>query len=59
MTSVNEERIETVCPRNKLEEVVKAIQAVHPYEEVALDIYALDGYRSIDSEEQAKAVEKK
>lgn len=39
---VIEERIETVCPREKLREVIKAIKDVHPYEEVALDIYPLE-----------------
>lgn len=58
LTAVAEERIETVCERSKLAEVVKAIQDVHPYEEVALDVYALDGYRSVDSERQAQKIEK-
>ena len=39
---VIEERIETVCPREKIQEVVKAIKDVHPYEEVAYDIYPLE-----------------
>lgn len=39
---VIEERIETVCPREKLEEVIKAIKKVHPYDEVALDVYPLE-----------------
>jgi hypothetical protein len=42
LESVVEERIEVVCPREKLEEVIKAIKKVHPYEEVALDIYPLE-----------------
>lgn len=40
--SVNEERIEVVCDRNILKDVVAAIKKVHPYEEVALDIYPLE-----------------
>lgn len=40
--SVTEERIEVVCERDKLADVVKAIKEVHPYEEVALDIYPLE-----------------
>lgn len=40
--SVSEERIETVCERHKLADVIKAIKEVHPYEEVALDIYPLE-----------------
>lgn len=40
--SVEEERIETVCEREKIEAVINAIKAVHPYEEIALDIYPLE-----------------
>lgn len=39
---VAEERIETVCQRDHLEAVVKAMKAAHPYEEVAYDVYALE-----------------
>lgn len=39
---VSEERIETICPREKLQEVIKAIKEVHPYDEVALDVYPLE-----------------
>lgn len=38
---VEEERIETICPREKLAEVLKAVKRVHPYEEPAIDIYPL------------------
>lgn len=41
--AVLEERIETVCPSEKIDDVIKAIKSVHPYEEVALDIYPLIG----------------
>lgn len=40
--SVIEERIEAVCEREKLAEVIKAIKKVHPYEEVVLDVYPLE-----------------
>lgn len=40
--AVVEERIETVCPREKLETVVAAMKAAHPYEAVAYDVYALE-----------------
>lgn len=40
--SVAEERIETICERKKLSKVIAAIKKVHPYEEVALDIYPLE-----------------
>ena len=39
---VAEERIETICPREKLESVIAAIKEVHPYDEIALDIYPLE-----------------
>lgn len=39
---VAEERIETICPREKLESVIAAIKKVHPYDEVALDVYPLE-----------------
>jgi hypothetical protein len=39
--AVEEERIEMVCERSLLAEVVEAIKRVHPYEEVALDVYPL------------------
>lgn len=39
---VAEERIETVCPREKLQEVIQAIKEAHPYDEVALDVYPLE-----------------
>ncbi len=39
---VMEERIENICPRERLKEVIEAIKKVHPYEEIALDIYPLE-----------------
>lgn len=39
--SVKEERIECVCDRVKAKEIISSIKKVHPYEEVALDIYPL------------------
>ena len=39
---VIEERIETVCSTEKLQEVIKAIKSVHPYDEVAMDVYPLE-----------------
>jgi hypothetical protein len=38
---VQEERVECVCERVKAREVLAAIRKVHPYEEVAFDIYLL------------------
>ncbi len=42
LEQVKEERIEFTCEREKLIEAIKAIKAVHPYEEIAMDIYPLD-----------------
>ena len=42
LESVQEERIEVVCDRKFLKPVVLAIKKVHPYEEVALDVYPLE-----------------
>jgi len=41
LEEVLEERIETVCYKKKLDKVIKAIKKVHPYEEIAFDIYPL------------------
>jgi hypothetical protein len=38
---VEEERVEYVCDKNIAKEVIKAMKKVHPYEEVAFDIYPL------------------
>jgi len=42
LEEVTEERIETICSREKMQDVIKAIKKVHPYEEVALDVYSLE-----------------
>jgi hypothetical protein len=42
LEAVEEERIEVVCDRALLKQVIGAIKNVHPYEEVALDIYPLE-----------------
>ena len=38
---VSELRVETVVPADRAREVVAALRAAHPYEEVAFEIYAL------------------
>ena len=40
--SVEEERIEVSCEREKLPAIIQAIKDVHPYEEVAIDLYPLE-----------------
>ncbi len=39
---VEEERIEVTCEDTVLESVIAAIKKVHPYEEVAIDVYKLE-----------------
>jgi hypothetical protein len=38
---VAELRVETVVPADRLDDVVAALKAAHPYEEVAYDVYPL------------------
>lgn len=38
---VDEERIEVVCDRSNARQIIAAMKAAHPYEEVAFDIYPL------------------
>ena len=40
--AVKEERIETIVARSVLQKVITKIRAVHPYEEIAFDIYSLE-----------------
>ncbi len=42
--AVEEERIEAIVSREIWREVIKKAKAVHPYEEVAFDIYPLKVY---------------
>ena len=41
METVQEERIEAICEKAILPDVINAIKKAHPYEEVAFDIYSL------------------
>src|SRR3989338_343556 len=41
LEEVVEEKIETVCYKKDLDRIIKAIKKVHPYEEVAIDVYPL------------------
>ncbi len=41
LEEVKEEKIEFMCPRKNAKRVIDAIKKVHPYEEIALDIYPL------------------
>lgn len=40
--SVEEERIEVVLSREILSSVIEKVKSVHPYEEVAFDVYPLE-----------------
>ena len=42
LEEVEEERIEVTCDREILQEVITAIKSVHPYEEIAIDVYSLE-----------------
>lgn len=42
VTTVPEERIETVCEAAALQAVIQAIKATHPYEEPAFDVYPIE-----------------
>jgi len=41
LESMKEERVEFLCERERSKEIMEAIKKVHPYEEVAFDIYPL------------------
>jgi len=41
LEEVKEEKIEFVCPKDKAKQIMEKIKEVHPYEEVALDVYPL------------------
>lgn len=41
LEEVKEERIETVCYEKDLKKIMDAVSKVHPYEEVAYDVYPL------------------
>ena len=41
LEEVEEEKVEFICPRKTAKKVIDAIKKVHPYEEIALDIYPL------------------
>lgn len=42
LEEVAEDRIETVCTGDKLQDVLKAIREAHPYEEPATDVYPIE-----------------
>ena len=40
--TVEEEKIEAIVPREILKSVIEKVKSVHPYEEVAFDIYPIE-----------------
>ncbi len=41
LEQVEEERIEVTCTKEIIEEIISAMKLVHPYEEVAYEVYPL------------------
>lgn len=41
MEEVKEDKIEVICEKEQAKEVIEAMKKVHPYEEIAFDIYTL------------------
>lgn len=41
LQEVAEERIETICKKRDVAKVIAAVKEVHPYEEVAIDVFPL------------------
>ena len=42
LVEVEEERIEVICQKEKVKDVVAAVKANHPYEEIPIEIYKLE-----------------
>jgi len=42
ITAVEEEKIEVILPQDLIKPVIAAVKAVHPYEEIAMDLYRLE-----------------
>ena len=42
LEEVEEEKIEVTCDSEKVQDVITAIKRVHPYEEVAMDVWPLE-----------------
>lgn len=40
--ATDEVRLECVCPKSKLGALIEAVRRVHPYEEIAFDVWALE-----------------
>lgn len=42
LEEVEEDRVEMLCSEDKLDAVLTAMKKIHPYEEVAYDVYSLE-----------------
>lgn len=49
---VREDRIETTCPADLLAPIITALRQAHPYEEPAIDVYALLDEPEADQDQQ-------
>jgi len=49
LETVQEERIEALCEKSSIENVLAAIKQVHPYEEIPVDIYPVESRRISNS----------
>lgn len=49
LAEVEEERIEVICQKEKVKDVVAVIKEVHPYEEVPIEIWPLLSEDEIDN----------
>lgn len=45
---VEEEKIEVICQKEKVKDVVAAIKRTHPYEEIPLEVYKLFNEEKLD-----------
>lgn len=43
LEEVEEDRIEVICKKDKVKDVLEAIRKIHPYEEIPLEVYELVG----------------
>jgi len=41
---VDEERVEVLCPRSMIEDLVMKVIKAHPYEDVAYDVYPVEDF---------------
>ena len=42
---VDEVKIEMECPKKLMQQIINAIKSVHPYEEVAIDVFPMERFK--------------